>query len=369
MRILIHIGPPKSGTSAIQKWLVTNHKYLLENGVYYPVHDCDNNGISSGNVLALYNRLENNKLVFSEEKYEQLCRHCTALGCDSLLLSSEFFFQRILELNTYFPSAEFIAYLRFPIEVAESSYNQGVKRHNETRKFGLPAVPQSPQLGILRRAISALSINRFILRPYHKQCFSNNNIVADFLTAIGCNLTSAILESLPTAYVNKSYTLECLEFKRWMNQLPLGSLAHRLDSFLQSYTDGMMDYSLVPEKKFYMHKEAFVKKLRNFCEQFPVDNSQTFIQLCEDIKQKKPIKQEISDAQFFTIFQAFLAANRDIRMELFEFFNKKCADINVVREPHRLEIIQNSFGVGVYLQYVVYWLKQRLRLILNHTGP
>jgi hypothetical protein len=365
MRIIIHVGPPKSGTSAIQKWLVTHHKLLLDNGIYYPTHEFDKNGVSSGNVLSLYDRSENKKLTFSEDKFRQLCAHCKTLDCDSLLLSSEFFFQRISELNKYFPTATFIAYLRFPIDVAESSYNQGVKRHKETRSFGLPPVPRSYQLEILDKKISTLTNERFILRPYHKQCFAYNNLVGDFLTAIEFDVTAPIIELLPTDYVNTSYTIESLEFKRWMNQLPLDSLAHKLDRFLQGYKVGTLDYSLVPEKKFMTYKKAFIKKLKMFCEQYNVEDSERFIQFCEDTKQKKSMKQEISDVQFVGIFKAFYNANPDISIELFERFHKRYADINVERYPHRLGLIQKSFGFRAQTQYVIYCIKRKLKALLK----
>lgn len=36
MRVVLHIGMPKSGTSALQKTLRTNQKLLRQNGIFYP---------------------------------------------------------------------------------------------------------------------------------------------------------------------------------------------------------------------------------------------------------------------------------------------------------------------------------------------
>ena len=62
-----------------------------------------------------------------------------ASGCHTLLLSSEFFFPAIADIQKAFPEAEFVVYVRNPIELLESNYNQSVKRHDETKAFVAPA--------------------------------------------------------------------------------------------------------------------------------------------------------------------------------------------------------------------------------------
>ncbi len=56
INIIIHIGPPKTGTSAIQKWLKDHTDDLKQCGVYYPEHLEDSNGVSSGNLLSIFER-------------------------------------------------------------------------------------------------------------------------------------------------------------------------------------------------------------------------------------------------------------------------------------------------------------------------
>ena len=46
--IYFHIGPGKTGTSAIQAWLQSNQAWLKKNSVLYPEHELDINNVSSG---------------------------------------------------------------------------------------------------------------------------------------------------------------------------------------------------------------------------------------------------------------------------------------------------------------------------------
>ena len=93
LKVIIHLGPPKTGSSAIQNWLLQNRNELLaKEGIFYPSHTVDSNGISSGNVEAVFERSEDRSLTFSAEKLEQCLIDATKAGAHTLLLSSEFFF-------------------------------------------------------------------------------------------------------------------------------------------------------------------------------------------------------------------------------------------------------------------------------------
>ncbi|MFT4941694.1 MAG: hypothetical protein ACI88A_004764, partial [Paraglaciecola sp.] len=137
-KIFIHIGPPKTGSSAIQNWLCNNADYLSRQGIYYPTHDSDVNKISSGNVLSIYDRQEDKSLEFNESKVTELLERFNNGDWHTLLLSSEYFYNNCEELSKIFQDAIFIAYIRSPLEFLESTYNQSVKRHGNTKEILLP---------------------------------------------------------------------------------------------------------------------------------------------------------------------------------------------------------------------------------------
>ena len=137
-RIVVHTGPGKTGSSALQLWLSENTEKLREQGVYYPTHKTDANGVSSGNRHKVLEQTESGRLTPSPRLIEKLLGDFERSGTQTLLLSSEFFFPAIAELDCLLPGAEFLAYLRDPLESFESDYNQRVKRHGMQSPLGSP---------------------------------------------------------------------------------------------------------------------------------------------------------------------------------------------------------------------------------------
>lgn len=332
--VFIHIGPPKSGTSAIQKWLNEHREYLLTNGVYYPEHEVDENGVSSGNLLSLFSPDEGD-FVLDKKKLTDTLEQFSASGAEKLLLSSEFFFKRMEQLAEQIPNAIFVGYLRFPLEVAESSYNQGVKRHAQVNAFGLPATPRAYQLEILSRLINKIGKERFILRPYHQACFKGNSILNDFLS-----LFNVVPINVSSRKVNTSYTLEGLEFKRWFNQLNLGSLQEDMDRFLQREQSGTQSYSFVPPKIFEAFKSEFVTQMRTFCEQNSVENTAMFIQQCEQSEQKPKVKQFI-DIETFTRMLSNFIEQPGVLNKMISSYENDWKYQKVEKSPERLDIVKD----------------------------
>ena len=359
-RVIFHVGPPKSGTSAIQKWLSSNHDLLLDYGIYYPTHDCDTNGVSSGNLQSVYDVNRDGDIELSSLKVAQLKSHCQTLHCKTLLLSSEYFFQHISELANHFPTAEFLAYLRFPLEVAESSYNQGIKRHGEVRALGLPQEPRTYQLEVLDGLINKLGGQRFLLRPYHKQCFVDENLLSDFVSAVEPSLLEDENLTLPREFVNTSYSLEALELKRWLNQFTLGALQQPIDHFLQRYKQGTMEYSVIPPAQFQKYKSSFVEKLSAFCLKYNVHNSEVFINECMETKQKPYIKQQIDNDRFIDVFIEMLNANPELEIAMQDMFSKKNSFEGIRRYPERIALIQDAFSISMRVNYFQHRVKRRL---------
>jgi hypothetical protein len=271
-RVYIHIGPPKTATSAIQNWLQNNRDLLLRHSIFYPEHNVDENGVSSGNVLDVFDRKEDTKLIISDVKIKQLFQDCENNKCDTLLLSSEFFFFQVSELLKVFPQAKLIVYLRFPLDVIESSYNQAVKRHNETKQFGLPKEPKAYHLKFLENMFIKHGMEHFIVRFYERTMFVNGDIISDFNSILGLKH-----EHPEPNIINSSYTFEALELKRWLNTFLPSDYQQRVDRFLQSYGLGADSYSLIKPKQHRHYVEWFIVKLESFFELYPIKGSQQYL--------------------------------------------------------------------------------------------
>ncbi len=298
--VIIHIGPPKTGTSAIQLSLSKNRDMLAGMGIYYPDHSTDVNGISSGNVNSIYTE-QDDKGTICPLKVSKLLSFCENSNLHTLLLSSEYFFEKLEQLLEYFPHATFVAYIRSPLDLLESNYNQSVKRHHNVdpiKKFvKLPKF----HLSKLQSLVKDYGKDRFIFRAYSSSAFSGSSIIKDFYSVIGI---SAPLES-DNSCVNPSYSFDALEFKRWINLFCSHGLAVRVDRVLQAYRSSLMSFSLIEPNQY----EYYRAQACQFVEQF---NSECAIEgydgLLADIslKKQKRFEEQVLCMERFTKVAEYL---------------------------------------------------------------
>jgi hypothetical protein len=306
IKVYVHLGPPKTATSAIQNWMQQNRKSLMQQSIFYPSHSLDENGVSSGNVLNIFDRTADKSLVISKAKVEKILAQCEENKCSVLLLSSEFFFFQVEDLLALMPEAKLIVYIRFPLEVIESSYNQAVKRHNQTIPLGVNKEPKAYHLILLEKMLQKFGQSSFIIRFYSQEVFVGGNIVSDLLSAVEGK--EGELSISPTK-VNPSYSFEALEFKRWVNCFLPPEYQNRVDHLMQSYRQGIESYSLIKPDDYQRYVEWFCFKLEAFFQSFPVDGYQQFVASIKNKPQKKYIKQAMSLKQFSRVTDYLIEAD------------------------------------------------------------
>jgi hypothetical protein len=187
-KIIIHFGPPKTGTSAIQNWLNSNRDTLLSYGIFYPEHDVDENNVSSGNHMSIFTNDSDNELKLDNAKIQALLKKFDKYEAHTLLLSSEYFFFNFQILAQEFPSAVYLGYVRSPLEFMESDYNQSIKRHGNTNLIRLKPRINASIIRRLSENVEKIGNDRFHLRGYCKSFFLNGDILGDFfkLLAASC---------------------------------------------------------------------------------------------------------------------------------------------------------------------------------------
>lgn len=269
-RVIIHAGLPKTGTSALQHWLGENRETLEKNGIYYPIHQVDANGISSGNWRSLLVRTDTGALQVDPKKVKATLEEFATRSESTLLISSEFLPDHIRELHALLPKAtRFIVFVRDPIALRVSDYNQHVKRHGQTEKFnpgkfgnnGRPLLP-------FLKSVPALQSDGvdIALRAYHPRLFVGGTILNDLFHAAGIKVPFEETSSFTSGgRVNTSYTLHALEFKRAANRLPLAQekIQAALDTALQRYDVGPADYSLIPPTELPRLRDLVDAELQN----------------------------------------------------------------------------------------------------------
>lgn len=347
--VYIHVGPPKTGTSAVQKWLSSNCHVLKNNSIYYPAHSVDSNGVSSGNVRAIYDVNSNKQLSLNLDRLAALMENFKQSDYSILLLSSEFFFKKMSELKVYIPEAKFIAYVRNPMEIKESSYNQSVKRHFQIEKINAGRSKRLPYMDRFVDFIDQFSESDLFLRAYGNKYFVNGNIVSDLLSVLCVNVNI----TLPK--VNSSYQFEALEFKRWFNQFELHDFQVIVDRALQGYQDGTSDYSLIPSQQFIDDSIYYSSIIESYAQKL---GASCILPLVSDMREAKPksfYQQALNECQFLSVGQYL---QKQLKMD-FYLLTQEIERVKASDNMHFKEIFINSCDAKY--KYLYRALKLRIK--------
>lgn len=197
MQILLHIGSPKTGTTALQDRLGLSARRLRAAGILYPA--APEHGRAHTILLAGLRRGEDLPRVLrgrhSEARLLRLrARFLATLAAEiarerprKLILSSEAFFcplgpEALHRLATDLAAlgAEritVIAYLRRPSDYFLSSLQQKLKASSQVRQ------PRFPDYRAVIESFAADFPADLALRCFHRDCLAEGDIVADFLAS------------------------------------------------------------------------------------------------------------------------------------------------------------------------------------------
>lgn len=291
-KLKIHLGPPKTGTSAIQSWLHENREQLNAEGICYPKHNTDDNGVSSGNFERFVTIDRGGKLsYFSDEKACNLIEEFNASQSNTLLLSSEHFFYYLIWLFSRFQTAEFIFYVRHPIALAESGFHQEVKRHGRIKPFSLPKNVSFQNLNIVKSLASEFDC-KITYRYYDREQFFSGNLISDFLHTIGSQITAPkIARKLNTQYSPGAINLmlEC-------NSFASTSLLKELDLFLQRYSEGIEAFSFISNKDFEESQIKLKKMASELSDKAETLDANAICALVDNYKKPKTCSDNLVDS-------------------------------------------------------------------------
>ncbi|MFZ4859397.1 MAG: hypothetical protein ACOYL3_23725 [Desulfuromonadaceae bacterium] len=205
-KAVLHVGPPKSGSTAIQSTFNRNRDFLYNNGVYYP------SGVSHpllgsyfSNLPEYYSYNFGQSSNVEEIKLRDSCymKHLRSELEEKsgalLVLSYEGFVTLDIEalellkmfMSEYADHCEVVFYARAPLSFATSAMSQCVK-------MGYLAWADSsrlitPFIDYLDNINFVFDKGRLIVRKYCKSTFPDGNILRDFFFTIGfpaslCNI-------------------------------------------------------------------------------------------------------------------------------------------------------------------------------------
>jgi hypothetical protein len=212
-KIFLHIGTHKTGTSAIQDFLVLNRKALSRQGILYPQktrRDYFEN--KDGTVIVPARQFKNyQKLVClgrAKKKHVILSNEAFSLMDDVSPIRAA-----LGDVETII-----ICYLRRQDDFIQSYYNQEVKHagnYNEIMAYQPPTNLHYDKL--LARWVKVFGKENVVVRPYEKQQFKNQDLIADFLEIVGLELSADFKKLKKNA--NPRLPTETIEYMRLLNCL------------------------------------------------------------------------------------------------------------------------------------------------------
>ena len=230
--LLIHIGMPKTGTTALQHFLLDNTDILEKNGWSYPIIEGYPTGSkeysiieNGGNGFYIhYACIRNDKTEWDKEMEAVLScleNKNVILSCEGIANYEADKF--IASVKERYGNVKVVIYLRRQDRAMESLYNEFVKHDNESTEFEVfidshfEAKQYVEYLLKLNAISQIIGKKNLIVRIYEKQQLIRGDIVADFLSVLGITLEEKDYEK--RELINSSIGGNYFEIKRLINSV------------------------------------------------------------------------------------------------------------------------------------------------------
>lgn len=240
--LYLHIGMMKTGTTAIQKFLVSNTELLANNNFIYPMMPYRYEYVpSSRNAHFLYSRIEDSNRASEGKKNTEMVEDCLDVivkafkDYDNVIISDEILFWHLGCRRTYRAemllkcaeengfTIKIIAYLRRQDYIVESVWNQNVKHYASQKSFEeyIDWFHVQGRLEYYNRIETIADLfgeDNVIVRRYQKEDLLEGSSVTDFLRIIGINATADISSDIDTTRRNVRLSNNLVFYKQQINR-------------------------------------------------------------------------------------------------------------------------------------------------------
>ncbi|PWQ98683.1 hypothetical protein [Leucothrix arctica] len=305
--LYIHIGMPKTGSSAIQAFFACNNELLQEVDYCYPWHPGFGQAFqtSAGNATNLHHWI-------IDEKFEELERAINNIDQKNIILSSEVLFHTARLHPKSFAKAlkkfniKLICYIRKIDDLMDSCVNQLVKNHGMTDYSDLKTIindhDYSTTLINLSNYIDKKKIN---IRIYDRSTFTDGDIYQDILEAIEINKNLTISNfKAPEKTINPSLVPEAFELRRHLNSISFNTsndqIKYDFNGILASYSveKNKEKFSILTKEERKKTFDLFKEREMNLNKHFFGSENRIFSHIT-NIEKPKISLDKIGDVLFF----------------------------------------------------------------------
>ncbi|MCR5859746.1 hypothetical protein [Mesorhizobium sp. J428] len=223
MKLIVHVGPHKTATSALQAFLNRNHAALREKGVWYRGWQGTTNHTPLATMFLHRNPAAGGLMRgYVEDAAASSCEVCVV--STEVLAKGDFDPKPLLAaIDGY--RATFVAYLRAPDERMISAFDQVVRNKSRTGPIGeLENFDPTYRQNLLKWAKA--EGHEFVLAPYDRAQWTGGNIFEDFLSMFGIGRDGLELE-LDESEENRSLRPALTEVLRVANAVGLSGETRR----------------------------------------------------------------------------------------------------------------------------------------------
>ena len=294
MKVLLHIGTEKTGTTTIQQFLSQNRQNLLADGYLYPSSPGEINhtklaifSLKNTNIQNIHWQLgltTPEQVSNFQSQFKQDLAHELSLNHDkTVILSNEHCSSRLTRiedieqlkmlLKEHFNEIEIIIYLRRQDKFLVSSYSTAI-RSGRTKSFSFPNQKtlknRYDYWNILQKWESVFGKNTIIVKVFERNQMIENDLLKDFLKTCKINLDNKY--KLTKSY-NESLDIYSLEYIRIINNyFSWVDPSRNIDSKRRKIVQLISDYSI----KYYNNNDSLIsqKFAEDFMSNFEQSNQQ-----------------------------------------------------------------------------------------------
>ncbi len=238
MKLYLHIGTEKTGTTSVQKFFRVNRDQLAEQAILYPVTPGNQkhqrlavaalNLSKLGEMRKMFGiKTHDEARKYRDDMVRNLAAEFSARPYKTVVISSEHLSSRVLDddevrwlkdfLSPFFEEITIILYIRRQDDFLLSTYSTSIKS-GVTDMLGMPTEQlieaRYNHWATLSRWAQVFGRDRIICRKFERSAMVGGDIVDDFLAIAG--IDSSGFERPEN--VNESLDAESLEFLRLFNQ-------------------------------------------------------------------------------------------------------------------------------------------------------
>jgi len=365
VKIYLHIGTEKTGTTSIQSFLADNRDMLRKNKIMYSKVLGDPNNIRLSVALQDTDKIDDSRIhsgIITEESIldfrkklrDELREEIDNEKPEILIISSEHLSSRMdredeierikLFLNEFSQDITIVVYLRRQDEFFESLYSTAIKK-GHTIDFEFPKEGKERQDfhydRMLRKWEKVFGMEHMIVRLFSKKKLYNNDVIADFIHTLKLTLP---YEKTKTKKENISFGSKKLAFLKEFNQY-VPEITNNKINPLRGNIEKLLESIAIEDKKVKMPSN----KKNNFVQRFSSKNNQIASRyfpgedrLFEDIliEEDEEINLEISKEDAIKIFAKIWMAKEKQVIEKIKHI--KALEIE-------LEIIQGDIDKGLLM--------------------